>query len=307
MQLLHLPLELLLLTLENLDVTSLTTFLATSPSLTTLLTAVSPSLIRRHPTLLHSAAAANYPQLLQHLLTLLPATTLDARQHTPLFRAAEAGALDTVALLQHTPEPSRKFAVETPLAVAARNGRLPVVRLLLSTSAACAPRALISAAGAGHKDVVELLLPSVVGGAERTAALCAASSAGHEGVVRFLLSSGVQAARADSDGSTPLHHASRGGSLEVLNVLLERSEVREKIDAQDCHGWTPLHWAVFKEWETGRLALVEAGADAQVRNDDGLPAGGWEGDDEEVARWERMLAPSEGEMQQQVIRVEIAV
>jgi ankyrin repeat protein len=305
MPLLHLPLELLLLTLENLDVPSLATFLATSPSLTNLLTAVSPSLIRRHPTLLHAAASSNYTLLLQHLLTLLPATTLDSRQHTPLYRAAEAGALGSVALLQHTPKPVRKFAVETPLAVAARNGRASVVQLLLllPTHAACAPRALVAAAGAGHEEIVAMLL-GAVNGAERTAALCAASAAGRGKVVQLLLDAGVRAAAADSDGSTPLHHACRGGSAEVLRTLLAREEVREKVDAQDCHGWTALHWAVFKEWEEGREALMSVGADAQVKNDDGLPAGGWEGD-EEVAQWESMLLPPTVEMA--ALRVEIAV
>ncbi|KAA8909851.1 ankyrin repeat-containing domain protein [Sphaerosporella brunnea] len=289
MQLLHFPIELVLLTLENLDVSSLATFLASSPSLAKTISSVSPRLITTQPTLLHAAAARNYTTLLQHLLTLLPATTLDSRQHTALYRAAEAGALDAVRLLRFKPEPARRFATETPLSVAARNGRTAVVSLLLPSNLGAAPWALVAAAAAGNADIAQLLVPHCY---ELTPALCAASAAGHVDIIELLLSAGGSADAADIDGSTPLHYACRSGKAGVAQKLLAMQAVRCKVDAQDCHGWTALHWAQFCGEKEVKDMLIAAGADVNVTNDDGRPAGGWgdeDAPDDDFSAWERMF------------------
>ncbi|KAI5853607.1 ankyrin repeat-containing domain protein [Tricharina praecox] len=273
--LLSLPLELVLLVLENLDLPSLADFLSISPSLTASITAIAPSLVTKQPTLLHLAASRNHPALLSHLLTLLPATTLDSRKHTPLYRAAESGALATLQLLlsRGTVEPVRRFASETPLTVAARRGHLSAVSLLLPTSAASIGKALIAASGAGQTSVASLLLSPTPPHSVLSSALCAAAAAGSHEILSLLQSAGAKPGTADADGSTPLHHAARAGRTEIVALLLWGQNV--KLDAQDAHGWTPLHWATFAGFEDVKEMLVVAGADVEVVNDDGVPAGGW--------------------------------
>lgn len=290
----NLPLELLLLVAEGLDAATLSTFLSTSDVATATLFAAAPSLITRNPTLLHHAAAKNYSHLLPQLLRHIPITTLDPRSFTALYRAAESGSLDTLNLLLHSgaqaqPRAVRGVFLELPLAVAARNGHLSVVKALLShpsTTPASRWSALVSASSGGHLDVVTLLMRQR--GEPRsvlTTSLCAASAGGHFNVITHLLShTAVEAHLPDSEGSTPLHHAAKNGRVEVVRMLLGIGRVRRWIDAQDCYGWTALHWAKNTGGKAVADVLVAGGADVEVCNDDGLMAGG---ESEEVScGWE---------------------
>jgi len=274
--LLSLPLELMLLVLENLALPSLADALAVSPHLTAAIMAAAPSLVTKQPTLLHVAAARDHAALLQHLLAILPAATLDARRHTPLYRAAEAGALSSLRLLlaRGTAEPERLFASESPLAVAARRGHLAAVSLLLqSSSAPAVGRALVAASGAGHTSVAALLLAHPASRAVLGSALCAAAAAGSHEIIALLRAAGAKPGAPDADGSTPLHHAARAAKADIAALLVAAPGV--KVDAQDVHGWSPLHCAVFADATDVVGVLVAAGADRELLNDHGVPAGGW--------------------------------
>lgn len=142
------------------------------------------------------------------------------------------------------------------------------------TTAACRWSALGAAAAAGHLDIVKLLTArrgdprSVL-----TSALCGASASGHEAVITHLLSL-VEGHLPDCEGSTPLHHAAKNGRVSVVRMLLAQRRVRRWIDAQDCYGWTALHWAGHSGGRSVVDALIAAGADVEVCNDDGIKAGG---------------------------------
>ena len=125
------------------------------------------------------------------------------------------------------------FIKRTPLVIAAVDGRLELARLLLNNGAninwqsgrqlsesvydsSAGWSALAQAAGAGHRDVVELLLDR---GADinirwdfgRTA-LHEAAIYGRASVVELLLSRGVEADARDLNGETALHGAAWGAN-----------------------------------------------------------------------------------------------
>jgi ankyrin repeat protein len=49
------------------------------------------------------------------------------------------------------------------------------------------------------------------------------------------------------NGSTPLHAASKSGSIEIVNYFISKSkELKIDIDHKKNSGHTPLHFACFK-------------------------------------------------------------
>jgi ankyrin repeat protein len=67
-----------------------------------------------------------------------------------------------------------------------------------------------------------------------------AAGAGHIDVVRLLLEKGASKNPGDETGETPLHHASKAGHIKVVSVLLEKGA---NVNAQNRIGWTPLYLA----------------------------------------------------------------
>ncbi len=70
-------------------------------------------------------------------------------------------------------------------------------------------------------------------------------------------------------GWTPLHYAATNGHLSVMTLLLEEHAY---IDATSPNGTTPLMMAAHYGTQLAVKLLLEAGADAGVRNDQGLSA-----------------------------------
>ncbi|CAJ2506204.1 Uu.00g003340.m01.CDS01 [Anthostomella pinea] len=141
-------------------------------------------------------------------------------------------------------------------------------------------------------------------------ALHIAAQKGHDRVARALLQHNAEGNVKDSDGKTPLIHATIGGHKEVVSLLLthgarignvdnehrsalhwavvHRRETLLKllldhaagdlatIDGYDDSGRTPLHMAVDMDFEAGLQLLLEFGANVHYkarsqRQNDGLP------------------------------------
>ena len=168
--------------------------------------------------------------------------------------------IDVERLLQEPQDPNGYVYLD----VAAKNGHLEVVRLLLEAGAnkerkgKTGATALILAAETGRLEVVRLLLQA---GADKDAAnengktaLILAAEKGHLEVVQLLLEAGADQDSAMTGGATALMLAAQNGKLEVVRMLLEAGAAKDAAT-------TALMIAAKKgQTEVVRL-LLEAGAD----------------------------------------------
>jgi hypothetical protein len=76
-------------------------------------------------------------------------------------------------------------------------------------------------------------------------------------------------ADVNKPGWAPLHYAATGESLELVRLLLDENAY---IDAASPNGTTPLMMAAHYGTEAGVRLLLESGADAQLKNEQGLSA-----------------------------------
>ena len=154
----------------------------------------------------------------------------------------------------------------TALHIAAREGHLEVVRLLLQAGAdkdasnGDGLTALHFAARPGHSEVVRLLLEA---GADKDAAtthgvtvtaLHIAAQEGHLEVVRLLLEAGADKDTADTNGWTALHFAAEDGHLEVCDccVKLELTQMQRMQVQLSCkiYDMTLLCMVFQRVWPT---------------------------------------------------------
>ncbi|CZR69782.1 related to beta transducin-like protein [Phialocephala subalpina] len=109
------------------------------------------------------------------------------------------------------------------------------------------------AAGNGHIEVVKLLLDegtSLNSTAGEIGPLQWASASGHIEVVKLLLERGADVNIVGINGWTPLHSASHRGRVEVVKLLLEKGA---DITTTNKNGWTPLSMASGN----GHIAVVK--------------------------------------------------
>ncbi|XP_046752467.1 osteoclast-stimulating factor 1-like [Diprion similis] len=95
--------------------------------------------------------------------------------------------------------------------------------------------------------------------------------AARRGNISFLkecLKGGVSGTGLDSAGNVPLYWASRAGHIDCVKELL--SLPNSAVDAQNKMGDTPLHAAANHGHLEVVQMLLEAGADASLRNSDNL-------------------------------------
>jgi uncharacterized protein len=97
-------------------------------------------------------------------------------------------------------------------------------------------------------------------------ALMLAALAGMTDVCRRLI---TLDADVNKPGWTPLHYAASGGHAEIVQLLLEHSAY---IDAQSPNQSTPLMMAAMYGNTRTLSVLLEAGADASVKNQKGMTA-----------------------------------
>ena len=111
----------------------------------------------------------------------------------------------------------------TPLTLAALNGNLDCVKLLLKYKAEV-----------NRKDESDI-------SNERWTPLGVAATNGHVDVVKFLVANGADVNSCTNYNCTPLMLASQNGHVNVVTILVEYGA---KMDLQDSNGDTALHYAV---------------------------------------------------------------
>ena len=210
---------------------------------------------------------------------------------TKVYEAARDGAVVVLNdVLQRMSINKRSTALETktkdgdqittPLIIAARNGNLDSVKMLLRYKAdieargtvkvydkvieGCTP--LWAAAATGHLDVVELLIArnAEVDGRTTTNStpLRAAAYDGHLDIVRCLVENGADINVRNAVGETPLMLACYNGHINVVTYLIERGA---NMDLQCKKGNTALHEALYKNHVQIAKKLLALGA-SQVQN-----------------------------------------
>tara|TARA_B100000287_G_scaffold354425_1_gene344632 strand:+ start:1831 stop:2934 length:1104 start_codon:yes stop_codon:yes gene_type:complete len=171
-----------------------------------------------------------------------------------LLKASFEGniAMVRLALNRGAKVDGKRQGGKTALMMAAKNGHLKIVDLLLNYGDAVIDQgdwegetALNKASFAGHLDVVKFLLEE---GAEIDrmsdngwTALSNAVGGNHLAVVKFLLKSGANIELKDDSKATILMIASLGAHVDIVELLLDHGAKIEEVDYQ---GWTALMWAV---------------------------------------------------------------
>ncbi|HEX8611785.1 MAG TPA: ankyrin repeat domain-containing protein [Telluria sp.] len=130
---------------------------------------------------------------------------------------------------------------------------------------------LILALREGANDVVTLLLaqPGIdleLAAPNGNRALMMAAFKRNKAAVLALLAKG---AIVTYPGWTPLHYAAAGGDDEIVRILLEHHAY---IDAETPSKLTPLMIAAREGHEAAARLLMQEGADATLRNNEGLSA-----------------------------------
>ena len=125
---------------------------------------------------------------------------------------------------------------------------------------------LYYAARLGFRDVAERLIakhPEHVNarGGDCSTSMHAAAGAGHVDILSLLLEHGADLDVRNANGVTPLHHATLKGKLEVGRYLLDRgADVNATISGRNDYDSTPLVWAVYRQQIEFAQLLLERGA-----------------------------------------------
>ncbi|XP_020606978.1 protein fem-1 homolog B-like [Orbicella faveolata] len=199
-----------------------------------------------------------------------------------LYEAARDGAVVVLSdVLQRMSISERSTALETktkdgdqittPLIIAARNGNLDSVKMLLEYNADIEARGTVKvngqviegctplwAAANGHLDVVKLLIErnADVDGRNllNSTPLRAAAYDGRLDIVSCLVENGADVDAPNKFHRTPLMMACYYGHMNVVIYLIERGA---NMDLQDIQGYTALHCAVEgDQFETANKLLA---------------------------------------------------
>lgn len=188
----------------------------------------------------------NYIKFLVYLFVLLGFSWAKAGSYEDFFQAVKRDDAATVTqLLRRGFDPNALDPSGRPgLFIAVYEGSLNVAQALVAW-----PKTNVEWRSA--KDESPLMI---------------AALRGHKDIVRKLI---ARDADVNKPGWAPLHYAATGGHLEIMQILLDEHAF---IDAESPNKSTPLMMAA----KYGSLAavklLLEAGADANMRNELGMTA-----------------------------------
>ena len=213
---------------------------------------------------------------------------------TTVYRAARDGSSNLTDILKRLKNGQRKAALETktkdgshfvtPLIIAAHNGHLNSVKILLKYGAeietrgtlkiedevieGCTP--LWAAAASGHLNVVKLLIKRNADVDGRTSMdstpLRVAAHDGHLDVVRCLVERGAEVNARTQFKRTPIMAACKYGHLSIITYLINKGAF---VDLQAKDGKTALHYAAEGGYLEVVSGLLAYGA-SQLPNNQGL-------------------------------------
>ena len=180
---------------------------------------------------------------------------------TTAYRAARDDDSDRLDSLKEMNAEARKTALETnikdgdnlatPLIIAARDGKLDFVKVLLRYEANVEARGTINIDG------------EIVDGCT---ALWVAAANGHLAVVRLLIEQNAEVDARTSYNSTPLRAAAFSGHLDIVRCLVENGA---DVNARNILRNTPLNTACYNGHIDVVSYLVENGADINLENHNG--------------------------------------
>ncbi len=191
--------------------------------------------------------------------------------HYALKAAARNNSQEITTLLLERDAEER--AQEAACCVAAGAGHKDIVRLLLEQGTKNHCRVLLAASRTGQTEMVKYLfdrgIPVDSEDEYGSSALMYAARYGHARIGEFLVGCGVEIDRKNKLGNNALLWASMNGHTEMVRFLLDQGAC---IDAQNIYGNTPLMEAVRNgHYDTVRL-LLERKARVDLQDSEGLTA-----------------------------------
>ena len=175
---------------------------------------------------------------------------------TTAYQADHDDGSDLFDLVRYLSAESRKAALETkikdgddlatPLIIAARDGKLDFVKVLLRYEANIEARGTIKIDG------------KVI---EGCTALWIAASNGHFDVVRLLIEQSAEVDSRTSSNSTPLRSAAFDGRLDIVSYLVESGA---DVNARNFYNSTPLIVTCCKGHQDVASYLVKHGANVNL-------------------------------------------
>jgi ankyrin repeat protein len=199
---------------------------------------------------LHQASLRGHVDIVELLLNKgANVAAADTYGSTPLHSASSSGQVDVVRLLfekgANVDLKADRYLRQTPLSIAAENGKEAVVKLLLATDSVepdskdrIGRTPMLYAAKNGNTAIVKLLLATnrvEIDSKEyyNSTPLSIAARLGYKDIVALLLTQSRGLNIRDSFGRTPLWWARRTGYPEIADLLLEKYKENGIIDQED--------------------------------------------------------------------------
>jgi ankyrin repeat protein len=191
-----------------------------------------------------------------------------------IHEAAELGNLEKVRA--YLEQDSKQINAtdskgRTVLGRAARSGKKELVEFLLEKGAS---EDIFAAAIVGHTDKVAALLkqdPKLINArdSDGKTALHWAALYGQNKVMELLLANKADVNSLDEDGFTPLHWAATFNRSDAVKLLLaNKANMNLKVQK---YGWTPLRLAVIHGHMATAEALLNSGADPNLKDEENIP------------------------------------